>query len=428
MNSIIFISPNQLKPSPPSLRQLREINLLLDNNIYPIFIETLWLDQFEIRKMIKVNEDKIYIKNRVFPCFTINLFTLKVFNSKSYKIIDYIKFMISITIYVVLLTYLILKLSKIYRTSILLASNAPDIAAVACAISKFLTFSKIKFLYEFRELTPELYSIRSQSSRLYYWLSIFERIAARASLCAIVVSRSMAITLKYKHKIPDTKIIVIYSSPTQEEIVKMNHIRTSLSQNEKSSKNIVLLYGGNYLKNIHDLELLIQALNKLIYEYNYKNITLYIVGKGDTQYISYLLSLIKSLKLENHVYLVNWLDRTVYHKLLLHSDICVLPLKRNILTAVSSPNKMFEYLFMGKPVLAPALPSICEIIIEGHNGLLYVPEDLSSLSFTLLNFVIDPQKLEKLNLNVNYYLMKNATKLKFDTQFRPILDIILKHR
>lgn len=56
-------------------------------------------------------------------------------------------------------------------------------------------------------------------------------------------------------------------------------------------------------------------------------------------------------------------------------DICVLPDSNDY----CSPVKIFEYMAMGKPVLAPDLGNVRDIIVDKVNGILFKPRDYNEL-------------------------------------------------
>lgn len=72
-------------------------------------------------------------------------------------------------------------------------------------------------------------------------------------------------------------------------------------------------------------------------------------------------------------------------------DICLLPLRSTSIGArFTSPLKLFEYMGMGKPVVASALPSIREVIRHGENGWLCEPESPSALAEAVRQLVTNP--------------------------------------
>lgn len=79
------------------------------------------------------------------------------------------------------------------------------------------------------------------------------------------------------------------------------------------------------------------------------------------------------------------------------ADICVLPLTRNsIASRYTSPLKLFEYMAMGKPIVAGDLPAIREILTHEINALLVPPENPSALALALNRLVEDAELATRL--------------------------------
>jgi glycosyltransferase involved in cell wall biosynthesis len=49
-----------------------------------------------------------------------------------------------------------------------------------------------------------------------------------------------------------------------------------------------------------------------------------------------------------------------------------------------SPLKVFEYMAVGLPVVAPALPRLTQLVEHGREGLLYDPDEAAALDRTLV--------------------------------------------
>jgi glycosyltransferase involved in cell wall biosynthesis len=60
-------------------------------------------------------------------------------------------------------------------------------------------------------------------------------------------------------------------------------------------------------------------------------------------------------------------------------DICVIPDCNDF----CSPMKLFEYMAMGKPAVAPRLPSLREIVADGVDGILFEPRNQAALAAAL---------------------------------------------
>lgn len=64
--------------------------------------------------------------------------------------------------------------------------------------------------------------------------------------------------------------------------------------------------------------------------------------------------------------------------------------------AYASPLKLFEYLALGRAVIAPATPNIREVLDDGANGLLFDPDDDQSFRSGLLRLINDAALRDRL--------------------------------
>ncbi len=69
-------------------------------------------------------------------------------------------------------------------------------------------------------------------------------------------------------------------------------------------------------------------------------------------------------------------------------DIALLPAHESF----TSPLKLFEYMAAGKPVVAPALPNIAEIVEDGKTGLLFPPRDVEAMASQVLRLIAAPEQ------------------------------------
>lgn len=79
------------------------------------------------------------------------------------------------------------------------------------------------------------------------------------------------------------------------------------------------------------------------------------------------------------------------------ADICLLPLTHSSLgSRYTSPLKLFEYLAMGKAVVAADLPAIREVLSDGVDALLAPPEEPPALAQAIQRLVDDPELRRRL--------------------------------
>lgn len=67
--------------------------------------------------------------------------------------------------------------------------------------------------------------------------------------------------------------------------------------------------------------------------------------------------------------------------------------------AYASPLKLFEYLALGRAIIAPAQPNICEVLSDGENALLFDPQDESGLVKAIQRLMADGELRQRLARN-----------------------------
>jgi glycosyltransferase involved in cell wall biosynthesis len=104
-----------------------------------------------------------------------------------------------------------------------------------------------------------------------------------------------------------------------------------------------------------------------------------------------------------------WLPGRVPHELVpafvQAMDVAVLPNSE----AFNSPMKLFEYMSMAKPVIAPRVPAIEEVIRDGENGLLFEPGDLDGFCGAAARLSEDAEFRERIGRHARQCVLTNHT-------------------
>ena len=79
-------------------------------------------------------------------------------------------------------------------------------------------------------------------------------------------------------------------------------------------------------------------------------------------------------------------------------DILVLPTAPNPDGSpfFGSPTKLFEYMAMGRPIVATSLGQTIEVLDDGRNALIVPPSDPEAMSRAIERFIDDPDLRQKL--------------------------------
>jgi len=138
----------------------------------------------------------------------------------------------------------------------------------------------------------------------------------------------------------------------------------------KISKNdLVIGYSGN-IRPWHGVEILIKAF-QLLGEKKYKNIKLLIIGSGDKKYIDKIKKTVKNKQFKDIIFTgpVTFDKMPAY---LRTCDILVSPQEPSKnLPFYQSPIKLYEYMSIGRGIIASDIGQIREVIKDSYNGVLF---------------------------------------------------------
>lgn len=124
-----------------------------------------------------------------------------------------------------------------------------------------------------------------------------------------------------------------------------------------------------------------------------------LVGDARREDVTYLVGTVKKLGLEDNVDFLGRLNHEDVLTLMEGSDVCLFPFPRLEAVNCIYPVKIFEYMAMGKAIVATRLMAISEIIENGVNGLLVQPNNVEDMSNAILAIFKDKKLREKLERN-----------------------------
>jgi glycosyltransferase involved in cell wall biosynthesis len=185
-------------------------------------------------------------------------------------------------------------------------------------------------------------------------------------------------------------------------------------------EDFILLYIGS-LNKIRGLDIIINAFSKAII--NNPNIKLIFVGDGDG--IELLKEKTKLYGLENCILFTGKVSYSLVPGYIYHSDACLSIIEPLKCYYVCSPCKLFEYLYMGKPVIAnEEIPEHKRIIQSSNGGILvkYNEESITNAILEMASIYNDPYKYTQLGERGRKWIIENRT---FDIISKDIEQIYL---
>ena len=190
-----------------------------------------------------------------------------------------------------------------------------------------------------------------------------------------------------------------------------------------SGRTPVLVYIGT-LADWQGLDILIQALPLILAHHA---VQVRIVGRGRSRQRKILAKQIQKMGLEEQISVEEAVPHHLVAALLAEADICLAPLSlndRNI-TQGCCPIKVIEYMAVGRPLVASNLPVVRELVREGQDGLLFIPNDPADLArqvgLLLDDFDLSRRLAESASLRARRDLTWTQAQKKLDKVYRQLL-------
>lgn len=195
----------------------------------------------------------------------------------------------------------------------------------------------------------------------------YETIAASLSAKIFVVTDEQKGRLMKKN-IQGNKIVVVGNTPIINDIIINRN-------NNLNSEEFIILYTGKI--DIHrGVDVAIKAMPDLLK----KHPALVLVLAGSGTEVDKLRFLSRKLGVEQNVRFLGWISHKDIYDNILKSTVCLIPHVKSEHTDTTLPNKLFDYMAFGKPVVSSDLIPVARIIKEYRCGLLFKsghPESLA---------------------------------------------------
>ncbi len=223
------------------------------------------------------------------------------------------------------------------------------------------------------------------------WLALMDKV--------VVVNTGML--EKTLPKGVDKKDIVIVENMLNTQVFDEYEVDQSIVK--RFNKTFNLLFVGGFIGN-RGLEHVVDGMSLLK---DYPDIHLILVGDGAVKPL--LESKVKEYALEQNVHFEGWQNQDKVKTYLMVSQIGLVPFKRTPQTDNSSPNKLFQYMYYGLPILSTDCPSIKEVVEQEEIGLIYESENKEQFVESVLMLYKDEKLRDDFHQNG-----KNAVAEKYN--------------
>jgi glycosyltransferase involved in cell wall biosynthesis len=238
------------------------------------------------------------------------------------------------------------------RYDLVYVHNMPDILVLSALVPKALGAKVILDLHDpMPELMLTIFNLRegSTSVRVIRWLEKWSMafadqiITVNIACKRIFAARSCAAE----------KIGIVMNSPDEEIFPMQAPLPRALAES-RNPKSFVIMYHGSLVER-NGLDLAVDALARV--RKNIPTAELRIFGRK-TPFLDHVMNQVQELGLTDCVqYLGPRSLEGLVHEIE-NCDVGVIPNQRNAFTDINTPTRIFEYLALGRPVIAPSTPGI----------------------------------------------------------------------
>jgi glycosyltransferase involved in cell wall biosynthesis len=231
---------------------------------------------------------------------------------------------------------------------------------------------KIRLVIDLHENWPSLLSVSVHTNTfLGKLLSSEKQWRAYEKSCTLQAEAVITVVDEMKTRISDLgvpagKIYVLENTPETSELKKL--------QFSRDENYFTLLYVGG-ISFHRGLQYAIEGMRLLI-----KEIPARLWIAGDGKYTTVLKDQVKRLELEKYVMFYGQLPKKDTEDLMKKSDFGLIPHIRSEQSDNSSPNKLFEYMASGLPILASNCISVKRVLEETNSGISYIYDSPSDFA------------------------------------------------
>jgi len=248
--------------------------------------------------------------------------------------------------------------------------------------------------------THDVYSFTSSVLKGMYlhFLNSVYRVTLRHAECVLVVSNYLKFKLVETNRLKKHEVLVFPNGVDVRRFrpgIDSDSLRSSLGV---MNKKIILFIGG--ITEDRGLDLLVKALPKVMV----KNPDVIVLFVGEGPQKAYLKKLAQDIGVERFVKFVPPVSHKDIPRYISLAEITVGPLVARLDTFGSVPRKVLEYMACAKPVVSCRGGVAQDLIIDGHNGFLFQPDDEEELASIISEVFNDPSLSKEIGLNARKHV------------------------
>jgi glycosyltransferase involved in cell wall biosynthesis len=274
-----------------------------------------------------------------------------------------------------------------------------------------------KVVYRFATYWPTL-----PSQHEFYWRTpgqnwysrLPKRVLGSLAL-AMLAKEAQQAPLSFRHAIcvsmATRNILVAAGVPVSHARIihtglDINHYLNGGDQHSlhNDDRRLNLIYAGRIYPE-KGIDTVIEAIIKLVNGQGKGDIKLSLAGSGSAEYENHLHQLINQAGLTDNVVFLGWVPPTEMPGLLRKFDVLLLP----SIWPEPFSRAILEGMISGLAVVAARTGGSPEIIVDGENGMLFMPNDPEDLARKIAHLVKDPELRNKIGHAARQTILERFT-------------------
>lgn len=276
---------------------------------------------------------------------------------------------------------------------------------------------RVPVIVDFAENFPAMNASRVREKIYHHFTRNRGIIAILEKLCASLADHIWVVVEENKERlsslgIDEKKISVVSNTP---ELVAFKQNRDSMLSSPGLDSRFRIIFLG-ILSHIRGLDLILRSIPYILEKEG--EIELIIVGDGDARLE--LESLTKSIGIENVVKFTGWVKPENIPDIILKSDVGLIPHVINEHTQTTIPNKLFDYMAAGVPVVSTDIKPVRRIIEAERCGII-IPNNPKKVAEAILELKASSDMCMRMGENGRKSILK---KYNWDMDSKVILNTI----
>lgn len=288
-------------------------------------------------------------------------------------------------------SWFLLRRSFRSRFNLIHVHNMPDFLAFSAILPKLFG---AKVILDLHDPMPELYQSLHGLAPDHWAIRLLRRVErwsigfADLALTPNISFRNLFV----ERSCGPGKVEVIMNSP-DEEIFHgpVKPAELNLGKPQGGGRPFQILFHGS-LVHRHGLDIAVEALIEARREI--LNARLVICG-ARTPYVNEVLEMAKEKGVEDCVFYLGMKTEAEIASIIAASDLGVIPNRRSPFTEINMPTRIFEFLAMGKPVIAPSTRGIRDYFSD-ENLLFFEPGNVQDLAAKFVRVYQCPEEISRI--------------------------------